>query len=62
MFRLRDQVSALVPEYIVTEDPSFFPGDGAPLPMISFTGWLPPARRVIRIHRQTPPIGEAAAP
>jgi hypothetical protein len=49
---LRDRMSALTPEYIVTDDPSRFPGDGTPFPRFPFTSWWPPYRREIVICHQ----------
>ena len=49
---LRDRMSALTPEYIVTDDPDRFPGDGTPFPRFPFTSWWPPYRREIVICHQ----------
>lgn len=53
--RLRDCLPLLVPEYIVTADPQFFPGDGTPLPEVPFTTWLPPYDQKVRVHHQPSP-------
>lgn len=49
---LRDRMSALTPEYIVTDDPDRFPGDGTPFPRFPYTSWWPPYRREIVICHQ----------
>jgi hypothetical protein len=49
---LRDRMSALTPEYIVTNDPDRFPGDGTPFPRFSYTSWWPPYRREVVISHQ----------
>jgi hypothetical protein len=49
---LRDRMSALTPEYIVTDDPNRFPGDGTPFPRFPYTSWWPPYRREIVICHQ----------
>jgi 4-amino-4-deoxy-L-arabinose transferase-like glycosyltransferase len=49
---LRDRMSALTPEYIVTDDPSRFPGDRKPFPRFPYTSWWPPYRREIVICHQ----------
>jgi len=51
---LRDSLSALTPEYIVTDDPTPFPGDGTKFPTFPYTSWWPPFRREIVICHQTP--------
>jgi hypothetical protein len=52
---LRGCLPLLVPEYIVTADPLFFPGDGSPLPEVPFTTWLPPYDQQVRVHHQPSP-------
>jgi hypothetical protein len=51
---LRDRLSALTPEYIVTDDPTPFPGDGTPFPTFAYTSWWPPFRREVVICHQMP--------
>jgi 4-amino-4-deoxy-L-arabinose transferase-like glycosyltransferase len=51
---LRDRMSALTPEYIVTDDPTPFPGDGTKFPTFPYTSWRPPFHREIVICHQTP--------
>jgi len=53
-FMFRDSLSALTPEYIVTDDPTPFPGDGTPFPTFPYTSWWPPFHREIVICHQTP--------
>jgi 4-amino-4-deoxy-L-arabinose transferase-like glycosyltransferase len=50
---LRDRMSALTPEYIVTDDPTPFPGDGTKFPTFPYTSWRPPFHREIVICHQT---------
>jgi hypothetical protein len=49
---LRDRMSALTPEYIVTDDPTPFPGDGTKFPTFPYTSWWPPSHREIVICHQ----------
>ncbi len=51
---LRDRLSALTPEYIVTDDPTRYPGDGTKFPTFPYTSWWPPFHREIVICHQTP--------
>ena len=51
---LRDRMSALTPEYIVTDAPALHPGDGTKFPTFPYTSWWPPFRREIVICHQTP--------
>ncbi len=52
--KLRDSLSALTPEYIVTDDPTPFPGDGTKFPTFPYTSWWPPFHREVVICHQTP--------
>jgi hypothetical protein len=52
---LRASLPLIVPEYIVTADPQFFPGDSAPLLEVPFTTWLPPYDQTVRVHHQPSP-------
>jgi len=60
-FRGRVLLSALVPEYIVTADPTFLPGAEAPAPTVPLTTWLPPYDQAVRVHRQPHPVRPSAA-
>jgi 4-amino-4-deoxy-L-arabinose transferase-like glycosyltransferase len=51
---IRTKLTALTPEYIVTVDPTPFPGDGTPFPTFPYTSWWPPLHREIVICHQTP--------
>lgn len=51
---LRERLSALTPEYIVTGEPALHPGDGTKFPTFPYTSWWPPFYREIVICHQTP--------
>jgi 4-amino-4-deoxy-L-arabinose transferase-like glycosyltransferase len=57
-FPTRGSLSSLVPEYIVTADRTFHPGDGTPFPACPYPTWLPPYGRAVSIHHQPPPVGQ----
>jgi hypothetical protein len=50
---LRPRLKALTPEYIVTDKPDQFPGDGTRFPSFPYTSWRPPFHREIVVCRQT---------
>jgi hypothetical protein len=56
-FPTRGNLSALVPEYIVTADRTFHPGDGTPFPACPYPTWLPPYGCAVSIHHHQPPVG-----
>ncbi len=51
---LRERLSVLTPEYIVTDKPALHPGDGTKFPTFPYTSWWPPFHREIVICHQTP--------
>jgi hypothetical protein len=51
---IRKKLSALTPEYIVTDKPSPHPGDGTKFPTFPYTSWWPPFHREVVICHQTP--------
>ena len=51
---IRKKLTALTPEYIVTDEPALHPGDGTKFPTFPYTSWWPPFRREIVICHQTP--------
>jgi 4-amino-4-deoxy-L-arabinose transferase-like glycosyltransferase len=52
--KLRDQLAALTPEYVVSDAPATLPGDGMTFPSFSWMAWRPPFHRETVIRHQTP--------
>ena len=51
---VRKTLTALTPEYIVTNDPTPHPGDGMKFPTFPYTSWRPPFHREVVICHQMP--------
>jgi hypothetical protein len=51
---IRKKLTALTPEYIVTDEPALHPGDGTKFPTFPYTSWWPPFQREVVICHQTP--------